>query len=412
MRGLLSMKMPKHYDKAIHLCVLILMLFGSIMIASTIVGESTNESSPVIRSIIKQAVFLCVSYFGMTWVARNFVKSLSREVKIKSTHEENVKVKNRNRVIFRFIGIVIVGMMAATLAFPGAKGSRAWIYIGSISIQPSEFAKTYMVVLLGLVVNDFGHRNIKFFQFMGEPLLFFIAIAIFLFFQPDFGTFFIFTLITWFCLLIISNPCMKNLQKIILAGMTVIVLVLLFLSTDVGIAFLEKFDLGYKFFRFTNAADPFKDTYGTGYNLVYSLYAIANGGISGLGLGASKQKFGYLPEAQTDFIFSVTIEELGLFGLALIVICYFVILYKLVYYAMKTKSEGYKIILIGCAVYLMIHFILNVGGVSALLPLTGVPLLFISAGGSSLVSISVLLGVCQSIISLTKGQMVRLESKK
>ncbi len=412
MKHFFSLRMPKHYDKAIHVCILLLLLFGSVMVSSTIVGESTATNSFVVSTMIKQFLFMIASYFGMTYLARNFVRFLSREVKIKKDREENQRMKNRFRVLLRGVGIAIIIMMAATLFFAGSKGSKAWIYLGPISLQPSEFAKVYMIVLLGLIVNDYGNRRLKFFAFMGEPFIFYVCIAFFLLLQPDSGTLMVFTAITCLCLLIPSNPCMKPLQKWIVIGIVAVVLLLLFLSTEFGIAILDKMNLGYKFGRFTSAADPFADTFDTGYNIVYSLYAIASGGLKGMGLGQSRQKMGFLPEAQTDFIVSVTIEELGIFGLLIIVVCYAIILYKLIYYAMKTKSEGYKIILIGTAIYLMIHFILNVGGVSALIPLTGVPLLFISAGGSSLISIMALMGIAQSIISLTKNQMERLESKK
>lgn len=410
----LSLRMPKNYDKLMHLCIIILLVFGTIMIASTSVGEtSADESNIVAKTIIKQCAFLVVTYLSMTFISRNFVKLLSREVKLKEDKKENRKAKNFYRGMFRILGFVIIGMLVFTVLFgANIKGSTAWIQLGPISLQPSEFAKAYMIVLLGLVVNDYGHRKITFMQFMSEPLAFFLITVALIFLQNDNGTLMVFTAITAFCLFVPSNPNLDKLKKLLLLGVSLAVLALVFLSTDLGMSILEKFDLGYKFHRFTSAADPFKDVYNTGYNLAYSLYAMASGGWTGLGLGASKLKYGYLPEASTDFIFSVIIEETGIFGLIIIVGCYAVILYKLFYYAMKTKSEGYKVILIGVAVYLCIHFILNIGGISALIPLTGVPLLFISSGGSSLISIMCLMGVCQSIIALTKGQMARLDEKR
>lgn len=407
-----SLSMPKNYDKMVHACMLILLVFGSIMIASTSVGESSDSIQVVITAIIKQAVFLIVSYVLMTYMARNFVKFLSREVRVKEDKKENLKRKNRYRVMFKWIGFIIIGLLVLTLISPEVKGARSWIYLGPVSIQPSEFAKVYMIILLGVIVNDYGSKEITFFRYMKEPLLFFCITLVLLFMQPDFGTMMIFMAITAILLLIPTNSALSTIKKLILFGFGIAAIVFVFISTDFGISILEKLNLGYKFGRVTNAADPFNDIFGEGYNLVYSIYAIATGGISGLGLGASKQKFGYLPEAQSDFIFSVTIEELGLFGLAIIVVCYCIILYKLFYYAMKTKSEGFKMILIGCGLYMSIHFILNIGGVSGLIPLTGVPLLFISSGGSSLISIMFLFGICQSIIALTRGQMTRMENNR
>lgn len=409
-----SLRMPRNYDKLMHLCIIILLVFGTIMIASTSVGEtSADQSDIVLKTILKQCAFLIGAYISMTFISRNFVKLLSREVKIRDDKKENRKMKNLYRGIFRIIGFVIIGMLLYTVLFgANINGSKAWINLGPISLQPSEFAKAYMIVLLGLVVNDYGHRKLTFSQFMSEPLAFFVVVIVLIFLQNDNGTLMVFTAITAFCLFIPSNPALDKLKTALLLGVGLAVVGLIFLSTDFGMSILEKFDLGYKFHRFTSAADPFSDVYNTGYNLAYSLYAIASGGLTGLGLGASKLKYGYLPEASTDFIFSVTIEETGIIGLLIIVGCYALIIYKLFYYAIKTKSEGYKIILIGTIVYLCVHFILNVGGISALIPLTGVPLLFISSGGSSLISIMCLMGVCQSIIALTKGQMARLDEKR
>ena len=107
----------------------------------------------------------------------------------------------------------------------------------------------------------------------------------------------------------------------------------------------------------------------------------------------------YLPEATTDYILPIIVEELGIFGFLFIVLLYGVILYRLFYYAFKAKSEGYKVILIGTAMYLSVHFLLNVGGVSGLIPLTGVPLLFISSGSSSLLSVCIAIGISQAVIS-------------
>lgn len=407
-----KIRMPKNYDRLLHACMLVLLVFGSIMIASTSVGESSDSINVVVTVIVKQLAFLIVSYILMTFMARNFVKFLSREVRVRDDRRANIKQKNIYRGFFKVVGIGVIALLILTLFSPEVKGARSWIYIGPVSIQPSEFAKVYMIILLGIIVNDYGTRDVKFFKYMKEPLIFFCIVILLLFLQPDFGTLIIFGFITVILLLIPTNKSLQSLKKIILIGLGIFAIVFFFISTDFGMGILEKMNLGYKFGRVTNAADPFNDLFGEGYNLVYSLFAIATGGFTGLGLGASKQKFGYLPEAQSDFIFSVTIEETGILGLLIICVCYFIILYKLFYYAMKTKSEGFKMILIGCGLYMSIHFILNIGGVSGLIPLTGVPLLFISSGGSSLISIMMLLGVCQSIIALTKGQMLKMEAIK
>ena len=407
----INLRMPKYYDKTIHACMLVLLIFGSIMIVSTSVGESSENINIVIRTILKQGVFVCGFYIVMTWFARNFVRFLSKDVRVHKDPAENKRKKNIYRTYFNGILFLILFLLCITLLMPATKGSRAWIPLGFMTLQPSEFAKVGIILLLGITINDYGSQDVSPMQLVRNPLVFYLVSMVIILMQPDLGTFIIFTIITSAILLIPSNKALDSLKVFIGGCYGLAAIAFIFISTDLGMKILENFDLGYKLGRIVNAADPFKDIFGDGYNLVYSLYAIATGGIKGLGLGGSKQKFGYLPEAQTDFIFSVTIEELGLLGLSIIVICYGIILYRLCYYAFKTQSEGFKMILIGCALYLSLHFILNVGGVSALVPLTGVPLLFISSGGSSLLSIMILFGICQSIIALTRIQMARIDTK-
>lgn len=409
----LQLKMPRYYDKLIHAAILILLFFGSVMIASTTVGQaSQTNQNVVVIAIVKQFVFVVGAYILMMIAARNFSKFLVKEVKVRVNQKENTRAKKAYRSFFKVIGFAIFGLCMVTLVSDPVNGSKAWINLKFMTLQPTEFAKVYMIVLIGLIVNDLGPYKVKFLEYARPLLWFFIPIVGILLFQPDTGTLIVFTTLTAVCLLIPTHPALKSLRKFILACLLGVGLLMLFLSTKIGIQFLENFNLGYKFHRFTSAADPFNDVYGEGYNIVSSLSAIANGGLSGLGLGGSAQKFGYLPEAQTDFIFSVVIEEAGMIGLLIIIICYGLLLYRLFYWAIKTKSEGFKVILIGCALYIGIHFILNVGGISALIPLTGVPLLFISSGGSSLLSIMIMMGICQSVISLTKSQLMKQEESK
>ena len=181
--------------------------------------------------------------------------------------------------------------------------------------------------------------------------------------------------------------------------------VLVFIGmSPIGLPIVEKMAdlplLGHIAARFVNAANPTAlDMYGGGYQPSHALYAITSSGIFGLGFGNSTRKYGYLTQADSDYILAIIVEELGIFGLLFITIGYGIIIFRLFRYAFKTNFVPYKIILSGAAIYLGAHFMLNVGGVSALLPLTGVPLLFISDGGSALVSAFITMGLCQHVIA-------------
>ncbi|MBR2792149.1 MAG: FtsW/RodA/SpoVE family cell cycle protein [Erysipelotrichaceae bacterium] len=156
--------------------------------------------------------------------------------------------------------------------------------------------------------------------------------------------------------------------------------------------------VAYQFYRFISAGNPLWDRFGYSQELLNSLLGIARGNIRGVGLGNSIQKFGYLASADADYIFPVIVEELGLLGIACVFIPYTIIYVTLIKYAIKVKTEKEKVVLIGTLSYLFVHMFLNIGGVSALIPLTGVPLILISRGGTSLITVLTTLGICQNII--------------
>ena len=167
---------------------------------------------------------------------------------------------------------------------------------------------------------------------------------------------------------------------------------------------------GYQVSRITAWLDPLSDPYNTSQQLVNALIAFKNGGLFGLGLGNSTQKFGYIPEAHNDFIGAIIYEELGIIGLGLIIIPTCIIIFKLLNYSQKIKENKSRIILLGIASYFFLHLLINLGGVSGLIPMTGVPLLFISSGGSSTVTAFVAIGIAQAIIARYNRQKLDTES--
>lgn len=385
--NLIKFKMPKKYDRMIHLSVIILIALGTLMIISTSVGETYESKLIVIKTIVKQFVFICAAYFFMINIANHF--SLEKAFKL-----------------IKIIGGIVLGLMLICLTFEGANGAKSWIYlsipfIGQMSIQPSEFFKVFMIVCMACYVEKARKRNWDWWTIVKGPVGFYGAGVILLFLQHDLGTLIVISLICAICLLIPSHPNLKKVQTymtyLLLIGGSLVV----FLASDWGIALLEKLPIlkGYQIKRFTMAANPFTDEFHHGMQLINSLYAFASGGFYGLGIGQSIQKMQYLPEALTDYILAITVEELGILGFIIVLACYGMIIYRLFMYALMSKKEGYKIIYIGVSLYLFIHFVFNVGGVTGLIPLTGIPLLFISSGASSLVSICSGIGICQGLVA-------------
>ncbi|TFG83313.1 MAG: FtsW/RodA/SpoVE family cell cycle protein [Erysipelotrichales bacterium] len=170
--------------------------------------------------------------------------------------------------------------------------------------------------------------------------------------------------------------------------------------SDPGIKFLKSIDKGgYQLQRFLAAFNPFEIAQEGGYQIVSSLIAIVKGNWFGVGLGRSLQKYGYLPAARTDFILAIIAEETGMIGFSILLIFYGIIIYRLLKGVFRAMDEKSRMTLVGIFLYLSVHFILNIGGVTAMIPLTGVPLLFISQGGSSTMAIMCGLGIAQNILS-------------
>lgn len=244
---------------------------------------------------------------------------------------------------------------------------------------------------------------------MRIPIIFLLSFILMIFIQKDIGTLAVMLSMVGVCFLIPSHKNLRKPQKILLILICTGIGLLLFLMSEPGMEVVRWFGEKFPYFahittRFENAINPFLDPYVGGYQPINGLYGIARGGLQGVGFGESIQKYGYLTQSDNDYILSIVIEELGVFGLGIIVAGYAIIIKRLFYYAFRTKSEGYKVILIGTAMYIFAHFVLNVGGVGGLIPLTGVPLLFISSGGSSMMSIMSAIGISQAIIARIRRQ--------
>jgi len=185
----------------------------------------------------------------------------------------------------------------------------------------------------------------------------------------------------------------------IFVGLTGIV----WIMTPSGIEVLQKLNIsGYQIERFQSAVNPFVYKQNGGYQLVNSLVAFVKGKWFGVGLGKSLQKYGYLPAAKTDFILAITVEETGIAGFFVILACYLTLIVRLFAHSIRVLDEKSRMVLAGVALYLLLHFILNVGGVTALIPLTGVPLLLVSQGGSSTMAVMFALGIAQNIIARSR----------
>lgn len=403
----ITFRMPKGYDKSIHFCAIALMIFGTIMITSTSVGSTIESDTIVVRTLLRQVVFMIASYIVMIVVANNIRKLASS-------------------TFLTVVGVSIIVMLIACLFFPETNGSYAWIRlslpgVGSFTLQPSEFIKVFMIVIMAYTVDHSKKLErdprVRFWDIVKIPFAYYaIAAFIILFLQNDSGSFLVLTIICAVCFLIPSNRKLQKMQHYAVIALAMGGVLVCFLTmTDTGLKILSSISFlpQHALKRFLIADNPWLDPTDAGYQLINALYAFATGGIGGLGLGKSIQKMLYLPEAQTDYILPIIVEELGITGFIIILALYALLIWRLFAHAFKVNKEHgdfCRIIYVGTIVYLSVHFFLNVGGVSGLIPLTGVPLLFISSGSSSLLSVCVAIGICQGLIAQEKR--LKLQKQK
>ena len=366
-------------DKKVAIAALILVIFGSLMIASAEMGESAGDAAYLTSIIIKQIIFALVGLLAYYILL-------------------NLRVYRLRRSLFWLAYGIILVLLLACRFFGQVNGAYAWIILGPVSLQPSEFAKVFMIGFAAKMFSvDHKEDNERYFWiYAAAAFLYFVIIA---FYQHDFGSAIVLLVICFCVLLIPGYPQIRKYQNyMIMMILGVLVLIGIVLSNPVT-EFLKSHSGNYMVGRFLAAADPFLYQYDNGYHLIMSLVSFANGGLFGLGYGNSIHKYMNFPNPSNDFILPVVVEELGIVGFCFFIIVYAMMLFPLIHTSIKSKYLSTKIVTLGVFVYFVVHFILNVGGVSGLVPLTGVPLLMMSSGGSSLMSSLASLGLAQSEIA-------------
>ncbi len=387
-----GLTLKKGSDSTITIAMLFLALIGMIMTTSTSVGMEKTTSA-VAMYLLKQSGIIVLGIVLMNLTSRLFRFSFV------------------DRHILG-LSLFMIFTLLIPLAFSEVNGAKAWIRIpGGFSVQPSEFFKIFLVILIGVCFEKIRTRNVSFHQaFKPVYILGGAGLFIILALQKDMGTAIIVLLLALILLIIPYHPNFTKKQAKMFKLGIIFALLAAFFLTNLGLDLIINQMGGvksnnYQVLRFVSARNPFLDPQGSGLQLIYGLEAIARGGLFGVGVGNSMVKF-LIPEGRTDYIITIIMEEVGLIGFIVITMVMMVIVARLIYFALRSKSESYKVILLGVALYFLFHYILNVGGVSGLVPLTGIPLLMVSSGGTSLLAVFIGIGICQGLISIIKRDMV------
>jgi cell division protein FtsW len=282
--------------------------------------------------------------------------------------------------------LIVCFVLLILVLIPGIgvvrNGSRSWIGVGAFSIQPSEFMKLAMIAFLAKFLSE-RQKMITSFKRGLLPSLSIVFLAFtMIMLQPDLGTG---TVMVGTCVVMIFISGAR-ISHFIMLGMVGLV----------GFAGLV-LSAPYRIKRITSFLDPWSDPLGSGFQIIQSLYAIGPGGLFGLGLGQSRQKFFYLPEPQTDFIFAIISEELGFIGATFVLLLFALLLWRGIRISLGAPDLYGSLLAVGIISMIAIQVMINVGVVTGLMPVTGITLPFLSYGGSSLTLMLMAVGVLLNI---------------
>lgn len=357
--------MSKKYDKLLLLAVIAIIIFGIIMIysASSIWAEYKYQDP--FKFVKAQSAFFLLGLLCIFIISKLDI---------------NILYKKANLIL------LICFILLVLVLIPGIgsirNGSRSWFGIGSLGIQPSEFAKLGLIIYVAKYLAN-NRKIIKDVKKGVLPILLVIGVFfVLIMLEPDFGTAMVIVL-TLVVMIFISGVKLSFFIKVGLLGILGIV----------GLIIIAP----YRMERIVSFLNPWVDPLGSGYQIIQSLYAIGPGGLLGQGFLNSHQKQFYLPEPQTDFIFSIISEEFGFLGILIITSFIAFIFYRIIKIALKENNLFKKYLAFGLGFGIIIQSLLNIAVVIGLIPVTGVTLPFLSYGGSSLLISMISIGIILNI---------------
>lgn len=363
-------KILKYVDKPLLVTSIILFIIGLIMVfsASNVTAYMTHAVSPY-NYFIKQSIFLLAG----------IIMSI---IMIKFT------TKAYGMFSWGLLIIVIISLLALLIIGQAKNRAISWYDLGPISIQPSEFAKVITIVWLA----RYYEKNKKLTSYGKSlfPLGVCAIITLLIFIQPDLGTAIIYVVIVG--VMFLAAPILKEIKTKTIFGLLGLVVFAGVVFLGAGKSLLQERQL--ERFDFTNPCDKLLTT---GNQVCNCYIAINNGGLTGVGLGNSTQKYLYLPEPYTDFIFAIIVEELGVVSGIGILLLYMFLLYRILKIGRDSSENRGALLCYGVAVYIFLHIVINLMGIFGLMPMTGVPLPFMSYGGSFTICLIAALTIVQRV---------------
>lgn len=346
-----------HMDKMI-----LLIVYALVTISTAFVYSATRQNGMVIKNILWIAVG-SVLVFVLASIDYKIVK----------------------RYVWHIYGIGAALLLLVRFAGKKTLGAQRWISIGPFQLQPSEFVKISIIIIIAYWIVTRYKNGINNLTDIIGSILPVLPLILLILIQPDLGT----TLITvsaFLFMIFLYDANMKPIWIIIVVVVLSVYPIYQFVLDD------------YQKTRVTTFLNPELDKRGSGYHVTQSKISVGAGGVLGKGvLQGSQSRLEFLPEAQTDFIFSVLSEELGFVGSSLVLLLYFGLIYEIMRIARIIQDDFGKLILYGFSGVIFMHVIVNVGMTIGLVPVTGKPLLFMSYGGSSFLASFIMIGIVESI---------------
>lgn len=283
-----------------------------------------------------------------------------------------------------------IGLVAVLLIGYASHGAKSWIDLGYSSIQPSEFAKLGVIVALAAVFADRQRHPRHIREDLRTLALIVVPVVVLIMMQPDMGT----TMSILIPVVLLAVVAGLEWRYLLMA------------AAGLGVAApLMALVKSYRWDRVTTFLDPWTDPLGRGYQTIQSLLAFGSGGVLGLGLGLSRQKFFYLPEAQSDFIFAIIGEELGLVGTLAVVAAFVAIAWAGLRIAASAKEPFGRLLAAGLTITIVVQAVMNMAATTNLMPVTGIPLPLVSYGGSSMLFTMGCVGLILSVARQGRGRV-------
>lgn len=373
-------------DKPLLFATVFLFIFGLLNIVTASSSEAVTSAVPLYFYFYRHLMML--------------VAGLIATIIILNTKTKKYKP-------FAVIAYVVIIMILIYLSMYGSdhRGSRNWVSIAGFQFQPSEFAKPILIVCVALLFEKFYYklRSKKYphWDMIAKIVIIGGMIPFIVFTQKDLGTMFI--LFSIFGVMFWASPVIPK-EKIKTIGVVFVVIVFA-LVTKMAVSGHILSGAQKSRFDFINPCSKYETG---GYQICNGFIAINDGGLVGLGAGKSKQKYSYIPEPHTDSVFAIIAEEEGFLKCSIVFLLYIVVLYRILNLASKANTIRGRYICIGVAIYIFMHIFLNLGGLFGVIPLTGVPLPFLSYGGSFTIALMASLAMVQRISVETKREKIKI----